>query len=273
MLDERYERRIFFLATVRKMSASEIKAHMDLNVSVWTIQRTLLKNPHATFSKLIAAPVLRATHKLNRLIFAERHVPDPTIWTWVVFSDEKKFNLDGPDGFHYFWQDVRKDREVLSKRQSGGGGLMVWGGFSVQGTTDLCFLEGRINSTKYCTVLENYLLPYGHNVMLDNWVFQQDNAPIHVSTKTRNWMEVHDIKLMDWPSKSPDLNPMENMWGLLVRDVYDNGRHQFVRKEDLRQELVAAWGRIPLSKLDGLIASMPKRCMDVIKCGGNKVDY
>ena len=91
--------------------------------------------------------------------FAKWHVQDPTIWARVVFSDAKKFNLEGQDGFHYFRKDLRKTPEVSSKHQSGGGGVMVCGAFSCQGKTDLCFLEGKIDLTKYCKVLEDYLLP------------------------------------------------------------------------------------------------------------------
>ena len=46
----------------------------------------------------------------------------------VIFTDEKKFNLDGPDGFKYYWHDLRPEPEWFSKRAFGGGSLMVWAG-------------------------------------------------------------------------------------------------------------------------------------------------
>jgi hypothetical protein len=46
-------------------------------------------------------------------------------WRLVVWSDEKKFNLDGPYGFHYFWHVLRKEQKILSKRALGGGGVTV----------------------------------------------------------------------------------------------------------------------------------------------------
>ena len=129
----------------------------------------------------------------------------------------------------------------MSKRQSGGGGLMVWGAFSCQGKTDLCFVEGIMDSEKYCVVLEAYLLLFGANEMLDSWVYQQDNAPIHKLAHTMQWLGAHNIPCLKWPSKSPNLNPIENLWGILVRDVYDNGRRQFLTKDHLRLEIVTAW--------------------------------
>ncbi|KAI8120489.1 Transposable element Tc3 transposase [Lucilia cuprina] len=58
-------------------------------------------------------------------------------WEKVLFSDEKKFNLDGPDGFQYYWHDLQKDKEVRMSRNFGGGSLMIWGGFSIKGKLPL----------------------------------------------------------------------------------------------------------------------------------------
>ena len=98
----------------------------------------------------MSALVLKPTHKAQWLDFAELHIQNPEIWSIMVFSDKKKFNLDGPDGFQFFWQDLRKMPDVMAKQQSGGGGLMVWAAFSCQGKTQLCFMEGTMNTIKYC---------------------------------------------------------------------------------------------------------------------------
>ncbi len=51
----------------------------------------------------------------------------------VIFSDEKKFNLDGPDGFAYYQHDLRKEESYFSKRQNGGGGMIIWGSVPYHG--------------------------------------------------------------------------------------------------------------------------------------------
>ena len=50
-------------------------------------------------------------------------------WARTFFSDEKKWNLDGPDGLKYYWHCLRNDPKVAFSRQNGGGSVMVWGAF------------------------------------------------------------------------------------------------------------------------------------------------
>ena len=51
-------------------------------------------------------------------------------WRNVIFRDEKKFNIDGPNGYRMYWHDLRKEEKFFSKRHSGGGSVMIWGAFN-----------------------------------------------------------------------------------------------------------------------------------------------
>lgn len=76
----------------------------------------------------------------------------------VVYSDARKFNLDGPDGFTGYWHDLRKEPVYFSRRNFGGGSLIVWGAFSSHGKLSLAFPSGRMTSPEYQQVLEEKVL-------------------------------------------------------------------------------------------------------------------
>ena len=98
----------------------------------------------------------------------------------------------------------------------------------------------------------------------DKVVFQQDNASIHNVKSTKTWLTAKNIKLLDLLSKSPDLNPIENLWGILLRRVYNNER-QFDNKDSLLKCIKKSWDEITSETLVDLTKSMQKRCVEVIQ--------
>ncbi|XP_055938024.1 uncharacterized protein LOC129968197 [Argiope bruennichi] len=90
------------------------------------------------YAKKACKPPLAKQHKLQRLSWAKEYMHFKDEWIEVMFSDEKKFNLDGPDGWRYYWHDLRKEPEIFSKRQMGGGSVMIWGAFSFNVSDAIC---------------------------------------------------------------------------------------------------------------------------------------
>jgi hypothetical protein len=150
-------------------------------------------------SKLKRKPVLSDEHKSKRLEFARRYMDLGEKWKYVIFSDEKKFNLDGPDGYDYYWHAVGDSAPVLSRRTYGGRSVMVWASFNYFSLSKIAFIDGTINSDTYQSVLSEYLLPFIASQPGRDLVFQQDNARPHVSKTTVGWLRERNIECLTWP--------------------------------------------------------------------------
>lgn len=193
-------------------------------------------------------------------------------WTEVIFSDEKKFNLDGPDGYNYYWAGVNTKEVTYSKRANGGPSVMVWGCFNLADKSELTFISGNIDSKKYQDVLEKHLLPFLERQDLNYVLFQQDNARPHVSKSTKKWLEDRNINTMYWPAYSPDLNPIENLWGELSRRVYSNGK-VYNTIGELKSSILCNWYEIEQRYCKTLINSMPTRIQKIIDNNGGSIKY
>ena len=136
------KKRIIHLASRKFMSASKIKQELSLPESTRTIQRILKSSPSLLYRKFKKRPHLTREHQLARLSFAQKSIQDRFDWSKIVWSDEKKFNLDGPDGIRYYWHDLRKEPKCFSKRAYGGCSLMIWGAFVNESIFDLHITEG-----------------------------------------------------------------------------------------------------------------------------------
>ena len=109
---------------------------------------------------------------------------------------------------------------VQVKDGSGRKTVPVWAFFSADGPGTFVRINGRLNSVKYIYILENYLLPaIRQRFQGRRMKFVQDLSPIHTSRAVRAWFNAHpEIELLPWPAKGADLNPIENIWGDIVKE-------------------------------------------------------
>jgi transposase len=138
--------------------------------------------------------------------------------------------------------------------------------------TDLVILEGNQASRDYINTLQHNLLGFNERKHGSSALFQHDNASIHASRMTKQWLEEQEIDVMVWPARSPDFNPIENLWSIVARKVYEDCR-QFHTVTELKEMILKCWSEIPRKAIEKLIESMPRRCVAVIEKGGGKIDY
>jgi transposase len=151
-----------------------------------------------------------------------------------------------------------------------GGGIMVWTCFSGGGVGPFHKINGIMDRFIYKDILDTKMLPYAEWNMPLRWVFQHDNDPKHSSKLVKDYLQDSGIQVLDWPAQSPDLNPIENLFGILKRSV---SGQRFRKKEDLFEALKVEWNNIPQTIINNLILSMPRRCAEVMKNKGFYTKY
>lgn len=255
-----------------RVTARKVRENCDLNhVHCQTVRRCL-RTFDMEFKEAKKLIVLSPSHKQRRLMLAEHWISSNFEWTRVVFSDEKRFSLDGPDGWSSW---VPKGHFLCrNRRQQGGGNVQVWGMLLPNGKVFVEKLDFRSNSSDYIRLLDERVKPILEHEMPDGLIFQQDNASIHASRESMQWLNSNGLPPMEWPSRSPDLNPMENIWSMLSFIVYDGP--QYKNREDLWSAIVMAVSEINEKKqpeVQNILNSMQARLLQVIQRNGDKTDY
>jgi len=187
----------------------------------------------------------------------------------ILFTDEKCFNLDGPNRYRKAWVQIGEgeDNHILFKRQQGGRNVMAWISFFGPTKGPLFFFEGTVDSRNYITHIANNVIPWLETLDELPFTFQQDNAPAHVSKLTIEFFNTHNISLMDWPAHSPDLNPVELIWAELSRMVYVPGRH-FSNLRSLQEAIQKAWEDISTDFLHNIIVHTWERLINTLLVRG-----
>lgn len=149
---------------------------------------------------------------------------------------------------------------------------MVWGAFSVNGVLELQVVSSKMKSSDYTNVLQCSLLPFLNQNFEKNYIFQQDNASIHSIRETKQWLESNNIPVLEWPACSPDINPIENIWGILTRRVFAEYR-QYNSVPELKTAIFDAWEGIEENTIKNLVTSTENRIFECIKNNGGVTHY
>lgn len=231
----------------------------------------------ATVKNRVTGQFLSKKHKEARLNWAKKYIK--TNFAKVIFTDESRVTLDGPDGWTRGWVYNGRQSLYRIRRQQGGGGVMIWAGIIGNEVIGPFKVEEgvKLNSVNYCAFLAQNFKPWllaQNEDRKEKLIFMQDNAPSHASRYSKTWLGdegfIND-SLMDLPANSPDLNPIEHYWSILKAAIYRDGK-QYTSKTELWEAIQTAAGRVKPEVVENLTKSVDNRLIKVLQTKGGRVN-
>ncbi|GFW40095.1 transposable element Tcb2 transposase [Trichonephila clavipes] len=247
----------------RRQTAGEIARHTTQAtgrpISRFTVARRLHGGGLFARRPVRCVPLTPAHRRRRSLCCREHRNWRDNEWGRVLFTDESRFSLSPSN--------------IIERDRYGGRGVLVWGGIMLGSRTDLhIFDAGSVNGTRYCNEI---LLPYVRlfrGAIGLQFLFMDDNAPCHRTVAAEQLLESEDIERMDWPARSPDLNPIEHVWDFLGKRLAARTLPPVTIRE-LRLALQDEWAAMPQQLVDTLILSMGRRCETCLAVRGDHIPY
>lgn len=263
------ERIIKMAETEHDITSIQIKEKLKrkgVEISESTIKRRLRENG-GSYTNEISKPWLTEDHRAKRLQWAKKH--QKFDWNQVVFTDESTFQLFSSK--KKVWQFVRRKKIFRSVKHSQK--VHVWGCFSASGFGKLVCFQRNLNAEFMCCIYKNGLLPsismlFGEDDI--DWFLQEDNDPKHRSKIATKWKAENNVKVLPWPSMSPDQNPIENVWRLMKIKI---SKKKIYSVQQLKAQLTKEWRRLSPELASKLAESMNRRVAALIESNGDYTLY
>jgi transposase len=246
----------------------------NINVHPNTVKRSLKKMGFRARSPR-KVPLITKINKVKRVELAKKFLLRPkTFWNNVIWSDETKINLVRSDGKFYVWRMAGEEFSegcTVKTVKHGGGIVMFWGCMSANGVGNLVVIDGIMTGGKYVQILQENLFESAKKMGLESdFIFQQDNDPKHTSKIAVDFFKNNDIKLLEWPSQSPDLNVIEHLWSELKRRY---GNYKAKSKSELIHKIQQIWIELGREYPNKLVSSIYSRCNAIIGAKGGSTKY
>ena len=185
---------------------------------------------------------------------------------YLVFTDEATF-YGGPIR-NRRWIAPNQSYDISAVKSNIK--INVWGAICYSGKIDLHFYKEKANSDVYINILKRYI-PKIKELVQDPFIIIRDNASYHCSQQTKEWIKKNKVKeILDWPPNSPDLNPIENVWGIIKRELQ---KENISKRSILINRIKEIYENIPYKYIQNIVESFVTRLQRCIDLEGDRTGY
>ncbi|GFX87060.1 transposable element Tcb2 transposase [Trichonephila clavipes] len=262
--------------TTAQQVANQFLAASGKQISRKTVSRRLRGGGLYARRPVVCVPLTRQHHTARLQWCREHHNWTEQDWACVLFSDESRFSLSSDCRRQLIWREsgtAYHPENIQEKHRYPTCCIMVWAGIMINGRTRLdVFANGTMTGQRYN---DEVLLPHVRlfrGAVGDKFVFMDDNATFHRTLAVQDCLDSEGIQRLVWPARSPDLNPIENVWNALGRQVAGRN-YPPTNKNTLIRALTQEWDKLPQQLLDKVVQSMVRRVECCITLHGGHITY
>ena len=252
--------------SAKKLAAASLRK-LGRPVSCATITRRLCEQDVVSRMQ-IKIPKLRPGDYKIRLKYARKKLRDKYDWSRVAWHDEKTV-----------WCEPRPRREWVKKgeqpsvveRSVHPDALQVWGCMGPRGFGPLCFFDGKMNGKRMAEYLKDSFCPSLESMVgprESGWVSRHDNGTSYKAKTSRALLEDEGVRILDHPARSPDLNPIENVWSTVQ---YAVDAHAPTSKERYQALWLKEWKKLTEADAKKYCGVMKRRMKAIIKAKGGHI--
>ncbi|GFW39023.1 transposable element Tcb2 transposase [Trichonephila clavipes] len=262
--------------TTAQQVANQFLAASGKQISRKTVARRLRGGGLYARRPVVCVPLTRQRRTAHLQWCRQHHNWTEQDWACVLFSDESRFSLSSDCRRQLIWREsgtAYRPENIQEKDRYPTCSIMVWAGIMINGRTRLHVVaNGTMTGQRY---IDEVLLPHVRlfrGAVGDKFVFMDDNATCHRTLAVQDCLDSEGIQRLVWPARSPDLNPIENMWDALRRQVACRN-YPPTNKNTLIRALTEEWDKLPQQLLDNVVQSMVRRVECCIPLHGGHIPY
>lgn len=257
----RTQKKMALQTNISRISVNRILKY-DLKVKAYSRRKVHYLNDRLRKMRLDRCRMLLRTHDPRKILFTDEK----------IFTVEEKFNRQNNKIYAKSSKDIPANVRNV-QRTHHPASVMVWWGVSYEGVTPLHFCQQgvKVKAQNYQNdILEKVVKPLSTTLFTGrDWIFQQDSAPSHKVKSTQKWLKENlpsFISTEEWPSSSPDLNPLD--YALWTELELRACRKSHPNLQSLKRSLVRESKRIPIEKVRAAIDEWTARLKACIKKRG-----